>query len=520
MTAPATERLGWVEPSSVPPPGLQLTIQPGWSPGRLSRAIFGTGWRWVLPGSLLLVIYNQAAMLLPAALGGFTDQVVRPLHSGQAWPTVLPELAAWSLALAGLYAAMHLSYRFGGRLGWFGVQRAEYALSQALLQRVLHHPPAARRPPGEVLSIATGDVHRACAVLYLAVYPPGELLGIVLAVALLFAIHPLLGGAVLVALPLLVALVRLVIRPLHQRSLEEQEGVADAAALAGDLVTGVRVLQGIHAQPVAAARYRESSQEAYRRTVAARRADAALDGVSVGSAQVFAATVAILASWLALSGQIGVGQLVAAAGLALGLVSPLDGLVSAMGTYLTVSQASARRVLNLHDTPAPSATPETAELPTAGLVVWEVPSREQDRLIEAWTGRDGVLAVPRQPGILAGTVLENVRAGGEQPATEEQALAALRVAQLGPAELSEGYDTRLGYGLAGVSGGQRQRIGLARAVAAEPEVLILVEPTSAIDPITEHRLVRALADHRRGRTTLVLTSSRAFDVVADRVVRP
>lgn len=404
----------------MPPHDLRLTIGQGWTPSRLSGAIFGVGWRWVLPGTLLLVLFNQAAMLVPAALGAFTDRVVRPLWAGQPWPAVSSQLTLWALALAGLYAVMHLTYRFGGRLGWFGVQRAEYALSQGLLERVLRSRPADQRPPGEVLSVATGDVHRACAVLYLAVYPPGEAAGLVLAVLLLFGIHPVLGWTVLLGLPLLAALVRLVIRPLHERSLAAQEGIADAAALAGDLVAGVRVLHGIHAQPVAADRYRAASQEAYRRTLSAERAEAALEeGVSVGSAQLFAAGVAILAGWLAMTGQIGVGQLITSAGLALGLVGPLDGLVSAMANYLAVSRASARRVLSLHDAAGPPPAAST-DLPGAGLVVWEIPAQRQEELIESWTGREGMVVVPRQPGILAGTVLEE-RAGLRARARESRA---------------------------------------------------------------------------------------------------
>ncbi|MBK7820294.1 MAG: ABC transporter ATP-binding protein [Tessaracoccus sp.] len=232
----------------------------------------------------------------------------------------------------------------------------------------------------------------------------------------------------------------------------------------------------------------------------------------------FAAGVAILAAWLAVSGQIGVGQLIAAAGLALGLVGPLDGLVS-VANYLAVSRASARRVLSLHDAPDPPPGDRT-DLPGVGLVVWEVPARRQDELVDAWGGRDGVVVLPRQPGILAGTVLENVQACGVEPVSRERACSALRVAQLTPDELADGYDTEVGYGVAGLSGGQRQRVALARGIAADPDVLVLIEPTSAVDPVTEQRLVQALAERRRGRTTVVLTGSRAFDVVADEVVRP
>ncbi len=69
----------------------------------------------------------------------------------------------------------------------------------------------------------------------------------------------------------------------------------------------------------------------------------------------------------------------------------------------------------------------------------------------------------------------------------------------------------------GLSGGQRQRVVLARALAADPEILILVEPTSAVDAHTEAEIARRLAEHRRGRTTIVTTVSPLLLHHADRV---
>jgi ABC-type multidrug transport system fused ATPase/permease subunit len=84
--------------------------------------------------------------------------------------------------------------------------------------------------------------------------------------------------------------------------------------------------------------------------------------------------------------------------------------------------------------------------------------------------------------------------------------------------LPEGFDTVVAEKGRTFSGGQRQRLVLARAVAADPEVLLLVEPTSAVDAHTEARIAERLHEARAGRTTLVTTSSPLLLDRADVVV--
>lgn len=70
----------------------------------------------------------------------------------------------------------------------------------------------------------------------------------------------------------------------------------------------------------------------------------------------------------------------------------------------------------------------------------------------------------------------------------------------------------------GLSGGQRQRLALARAILADPRVLILDDVTSAVDPAKEHEIRAALAQVMRGRTTLLVSHRAATIALADRVV--
>ena len=84
--------------------------------------------------------------------------------------------------------------------------------------------------------------------------------------------------------------------------------------------------------------------------------------------------------------------------------------------------------------------------------------------------------------------------------------------------LPEGYETVIGEHGFSLSGGQRQRIAIARAVLADPRMLILDDATSSVDPTKEHEIRAALAEVMEGRTTLIIAHRPATIALADRVV--
>jgi ATP-binding cassette subfamily B protein len=86
------------------------------------------------------------------------------------------------------------------------------------------------------------------------------------------------------------------------------------------------------------------------------------------------------------------------------------------------------------------------------------------------------------------------------------------------AALPEGYDTPIGERGLSLSGGQRQRIAIARAILADPRVLILDDATSSVDPEKEHEIREAMGEVMRGRTTIVIAHRPATVALADRVV--
>ncbi|AXG78837.1 thiol reductant ABC exporter subunit CydD [Streptomyces paludis] len=143
----------------------------------------------------------------------------------------------------------------------------------------------------------------------------------------------------------------------------------------------------------------------------------------------------------------------------------------------------------------------------------ELASLDPDRWHEriAW--------VPQRPHLFAGTIAENVRLA--RPDAEAAAVwDALRDAGAADfvAALPRGLDTPLGEDGAGLSAGQRQRLALARAFLADRPLLLLDEPTAALDGETEEGIVEAVRRLAVGRTVLLVVHRPALLAVADRVV--
>jgi len=120
--------------------------------------------------------------------------------------------------------------------------------------------------------------------------------------------------------------------------------------------------------------------------------------------------------------------------------------------------------------------------------------------------------------LFSDTVKENIRFA--RPNADDDAVAraaALAGAAEFIADLPDGYETVLGERGFSLSGGQRQRIAIARAILADPAVLVLDDATSAVDATKEHEIRAALTTVMKGRTTLVIAHRPATIALADRV---
>lgn len=158
--------------------------------------------------------------------------------------------------------------------------------------------------------------------------------------------------------------------------------------------------------------------------------------------------------------------------------------------------------------------------PTEGEVLLDgVPLRRipLDRL------RRAIGFVPQEPFLFSETIRENLALGvdAEDPSREEARIReAARVAQLDATilELPAGYDTLLGERGVNLSGGQKQRATLARAVARDPELLILDDALSAVDTHTEAEILSGLREVLRQRTSVVVSHRVSAVMGADRII--
>ena len=133
--------------------------------------------------------------------------------------------------------------------------------------------------------------------------------------------------------------------------------------------------------------------------------------------------------------------------------------------------------------------------------------------------RRHVVLVEQEPTLLHGSIAENIRYV-RPDATDADVRAAARAAGIAPfiESLPQGYLTIVGERGLALSAGERQRVALARAFLANPSVLVLDEPTAALDPVSERLVTDGYESVMRERTTIVITHRRDLAMRSDRVV--
>ncbi|MGE3661944.1 MAG: ABC transporter transmembrane domain-containing protein [Pseudonocardia sp.] len=314
-------------------------------------------------------------------------------------------------------------------------------------------------------------------------------------------------------MPPVLALLNLLAGPLDRRSTAEQERAAHATAVAGDLVSGLRVLNGMRGAAAGTARYRRASRDSPAARLRAARLGTVHSGATPAVTSAFLAIVALVGGRLAVRGEITVGELVAAVGLTQYLIGPMGAVAETVAGYAQ-SRASARRVAGL--LAAPDAVREGRHVPGDGGVrltglahgtlggldldtapgellgvvaadpadaaaLLECLAREAEpsagdievgaQPVEALrldAVRARLLVAAHEPDLLEPTPMANVTATAASPALAGAALAAAAADQV---VATVGADTELTERARSLSGGQRQRLALAPALATGAPVL-------------------------------------------------
>ena len=504
--------------------------------------------RLVTAAAALLMSWQACESLVPVVIGATVDKAIAP-HDGRA-------VIGWIAVLAVLFGVLSFSFRFGSRLSRQASEQAAHETRIRLAGVVLD--PRTRTDPlrrtATVASIASSDADRLGSFCAAIPRTCGALISVVVASVALLRISIPLGLLVLVGAPPLLLAVHALGAPLERRSGAEQARAAEAATITTDLVTGLRVLKGIGGEATASDRYRAASRRSLQATLHAARAEATYDGATMLLTSCFLAVVALIGGRFAAEERISVGDLVAAVGLAQFLLGPLSQL-SSTGAMLARARASAQRIAGVVGSPRRDAGPVVPPVPLQGALTVLTPrvtftaapgellgivaTPETATAIvdllassdDAGVSIDGVPVIELAPDIAAGallvarhdahlfaqTVLANVEGTGADDARVRAAIAASdtdQVAQTLPAGLGT-VITERGRSL---SGGQRQRVALARALAADAAVLVLHDPTTAVDTATETRIAGGLRAIRAGRTTILLTTSPALLSACDRVL--
>jgi ATP-binding cassette subfamily B protein len=428
--------------------------------------------------------------------------------------------------------------------------------------------------PGELMSRASSDSEHVARMMDSIGHTIGYVLTVFAVSVVLLVIDWQLALIVLMPLPLISLAVWLYSQRYQARTRLLQEGWADAATLAEETISGIRVVKGLGAGQPLAARFRRRSDELVRRALDI----AALDAVFMPVLELLPLLGLLAVLWFGgrrvLAGDLSLGSFVAFNAYVVMLVWPFRVLGQRVSTLQKALAAGVRIAevletepqlrerrhaqqlaqpvggevelddirfghegdhpvldgLRLHVAPGESValvgSTGSGKSTVAGLLARLYDPDDGRVLLDGHDVRDVRLADVRRAVALVfeetflftDTVRENIRFGRpDAPDDEVARAAALAGADEFIADLPDGYDTVLGERGFSLSGGQRQRIAIARAILADPAVLVLDDATSAVDATKEHEIRAALATVMQGRTTLVIAHRPATIALADRV---
>jgi ATP-binding cassette subfamily B protein len=505
---------------------------------------------------------------LPPAL-----HALQPLLALGAWSAlVVCALAIAAIALASgvlAYLQLYTSARIGHRITW----RLRGELFAHLQRLSLAHHRTTR--VGELITKVAGDTNLLRDMFSDWLLTFGRhAVTLVAMLAVMFWLNPSLALAVAATLPPLLAVIFLLNRRIKAAAREQRKHEGRMASRLNEVLSQIALVQAFGRHEAEEERFRREIAANYESGMKSARMNGAIvRAIAVVSAVGTSITV-LLGAREVLAGRLTPGELLVFVTYVAALYKPVRDLGKLAGKFSRAG-ISAERVAQILDI-APDAedAPDAIELThTLGELTFENVSFEYQpgkpvldrlnlriaagervalvgpsgagkstlmnlllRLAEPSAGRiliDGVDirrytraslraalgVVPQEPMLFAVSVRENI-AYGRPEATMEEIEAAARAARAHEfiIDLPHGYDTELVERAANLSGGQRQRLCLARALVKQPAILLMDEPTAAVDQRSAALIHEAVARVHRDRTLVVITHDSASLAGYDRVL--
>ncbi|MBV9049671.1 MAG: ABC transporter ATP-binding protein [Solirubrobacterales bacterium] len=433
-----------------------------------------------------------------------------------------------------------------------------------------------RQQTGQLMSRATVDLQSVRFFLgYGLIFIGQSLLSILLAAAAMFALRPELAALSLAPVLPVIVIANRYGRRSRPALQEVQQRIAELTAEAEENVSGVRVVKAFAQEERQLRRFRESVGRVFDQAVYATRIQARYAPMISFLPNLGLGAILFVGGREVIDGTLTVGQFTAFYAYLLMLISPMRTLGYMLGSAQRAT-ASGARIFQILDRDPEMTTPAGAPpLPegagrvslsgvslsfpgssrpalrdidleieagrTVALVgamgsgktalvsllarLYDVSSGSvridgaDVRSVDLVSLRRAIASVNDDPFLFSATVHENI-AYGQPDATREEVEAAGRAAQADGfiSALPEGYDTIVGERGLTLSGGQRQRIAIARAIVADPRILILDDATSSVDASTEHQIKLALRGVMAGRTTFVIAHRLSTIALADEIV--
>ena len=433
-----------------------------------------------------------------------------------------------------------------------------------------------RQQTGQLMSRATVDLSSVRFFLgYGLVFITQSLLTIVLGAVAMILLQPGLGLLALIPVPFVVVIAwryGMRSRPALQ---EVQQRIAELTADAEENVSGVRIVKAFAREERQLHRFRGSVQRVFDQNLVSTRLRAFYNPLIAFLPQLGLAAVLVVGGRRVIDGTLTTGEFAAFYTYVLLLAGPMRMLGIALGMAQRAVASGTRLFEILDRRPVPAVPDGLGELPPGGGrvelrdigfsfagarapaltdVSLEVPAGCTvalvggtgsgkstlvsliARLYEPTSGsvlvdgadvrsvsltslRRSIAVVSDDPFLFSDTVHNNI-AYARPDAERAEVVAAAQSAQAAEfiEALPDGYDTRIGERGLTVSGGQRQRIAIARALLADPRILVLDDATSSVDASTEQKIKDALRAAMRGRTTFVIAHRLSTIALADFIV--